>query len=143
MGLPGWTVVQTAGRRCAYRSSASRRLSSSSLSFRSTAWAQSRAEAGRLAPGIGITWSPLASIQASTTCWTDTPWSFETLYERRVVGAQALAVANAAERAPRQERNAESPQCSSSPSLERNEGENWFCTLTKLPSPRMERARSI
>ena len=36
-----------------------------------------------------------------------------------------------------------SAQCASSSSLERNAGENWFCTLARFCSPRILRAMSI
>ena len=69
--------------------------------------AVAQTEAGRVAPGIGMTWSPLASIQASTTWCTDVPWSLEICTNAGWPWRRTFSVANAAERAPRQERNAE------------------------------------
>src|SRR5580658_5780442 len=51
----------------------SRRSSSAGVRVRSTAWAESVMDSGRLAPGIGITTGDLASIQARVTCCGETP----------------------------------------------------------------------
>ena len=80
---------------------------SSSLSSRSAAAAESRIDCGRLAPGIGMTTGDWASSQASATCCGLTPLLGGHLGEGRVVIGERLGVAQPAERAPREERQAE------------------------------------
>jgi len=63
-------------------------------------------DSGRLAPGIGMTAGALASSQATVTRCGETPVRSGDLAERRVPVAQPPGPADAAERAPRQGRDA-------------------------------------
>ena len=97
--VAGWL---TGSRR--WRCSAA---SSSSLSIRSAALAESVIDCGRRAPGIGMTCSPSDSSQASTTCCGLTPCSaaISPNAANRSPTSRAAA-AGAAQRAPGQEGDA-------------------------------------
>src|SRR5262249_13689425 len=85
--------------------SAPSRASSSGESASSGARAESMTDSGRLAPGIGMTTGALASIQASVPRGGETRGGGN-LAEGRVPRAQVRGPPDAAERAPRQERDA-------------------------------------
>ena len=73
----------------------------------SAAAADATAVSGRLLPGIGITREPLASIQASVTCWGLAPTSVGHLGERREGPLYPVGAADTAHGAPRDEHDAE------------------------------------
>lgn len=97
---------------------------------------------GRLAPGIGMTTGALASSHASATCCGLTP-------RAAAISANAACAEPSPPALPMPPsglhgRNAmpSSAHSSSSGSLLRNAGENWFCTETRRP-PRISWASRI
>ncbi len=147
----GWgPLVGGAAGRAAGEAVSGRRAGSGSVQlgdlvgvrWRSGAAAESRTVSGRLEPGIGTTTGDVASIHARHTRCGLTPC------------ASAIR-ANAACRVPRPEASEMPPSglqgrkampssshSRSSGSLERNAGENWFCTDTSRP-PRISSACRI
>ena len=77
---------------------ASSRATSSCVSSRSAAAAESVIDVGRLAPGMGMTTGDCASSQARATCWALTPRASATSAK-----AAAAAPARAQEKAARDE----------------------------------------
>ena len=67
------------------------RATSVPVRTRSAAWAESVMDAGRLAPGIGITTGARASIQARVTCCGETPWASAISWTAEWFGAEVAA----------------------------------------------------
>ena len=89
------------------RQEASSRATCSGVRRTSAAAAEATAVSGRLLPGIGMTREPLASIQARVTCWGLAADFGGHLGEGGVRLFNPVGPADASERAPGDERDAQ------------------------------------
>ena len=127
----------------AARESPARSASSSSVRVRSTARTESVDALGPRGPGDRDDDGRERELPREGDLLRADAVRVRDLLERRVLPADVAGATDAAERRPRAgTRCRASAQCSSSPRLERNAGENWFCTETSRP-PRISFASSI
>ena len=107
----------------------SSRDSSSSVSSRSAAAAESVIDCGRFAPGMGMTTGDWASSQASATCCALTPRACATSAKAGCLSASSLASPRPPSGLHGRKARPSSSQTSISGRLLRKAGLNWFWTL--------------